>query len=114
MTVLSVASGWAWHWAWIKPDRAAAKLALEAAIAKQRAMEQLYDDLQRAYAGCRAELDTLTAHTMARHKARSEAALRGHATRRAASAVAAAQPTMDNCAAYMQPRPPVVGPEVQS
>jgi hypothetical protein len=50
--------------------------------------------LERALESARLELRALTAHTMARHKARSEAAVRGHATRRAASAVAAAQPTI--------------------
>jgi hypothetical protein len=86
-------AGWFARGVWDQPARRATERALECA---------------------RLELRTLTAHTMARHKARSEAAVRGHATRRAASAVAAAQPTMDNWAAYMQPRPPVVGPEVQS
>jgi hypothetical protein len=92
IAVGNLVAGWFAHAVWDQPRRNATERALESA---------------------RLELKALTAHTMARHKARSDAALRGHATRRAASAVAAAQPTMDNCAAYMQPRPPVVSPEVQ-
>ena len=80
--VLILAAGWFAHAVWDQPRRNATERALEAALAKQRATEQLYDGLRRVYAGCREQLATLTAHTMARHKARSEAAVRGHATRR--------------------------------
>jgi hypothetical protein len=59
--VLLLAAGWFARAVWEQPRRNATEQALEQA---------------------RLELRTLTAHTMARHKARSEAAVRGHATRR--------------------------------
>ena len=59
--VLLLAAGWFARAVWEQPHRNATEQALEQA---------------------RSELRTLTAHTMARHKARSEAAVRGHVTRR--------------------------------
>ena len=61
LVVLHLAAGWLGRGVYDQPRRRATERALEAA---------------------RLELRALTAHTMARHKARSEAASRGHATRR--------------------------------
>lgn len=61
LVVLYLLAGWFARAVWDQPRRRATERALDAA---------------------RLELKALTAHTMARHKARSEAAVRGHATRR--------------------------------
>jgi len=61
MPVLLLAAGWFAHATWEQPHR---------------------NELEQALEQARLELKALTAHTMARHKARSDAAVRGHATRR--------------------------------
>ena len=61
IAVGNLVAGWFAHAVWDQPRRNATEQALEQA---------------------RLELKALTAHTMARHRARSEAALRGHETRR--------------------------------
>jgi hypothetical protein len=61
LVALYLLAGWFARAVWDQPRRRATERALEAA---------------------RLELKALAEHTMARHKARSEAAVRGHATRR--------------------------------
>ena len=61
LVLLYLLAGWFARAVWDQPARRATERALESA---------------------RLELKALTEHTMARHKARSEAAVRGHATRR--------------------------------
>ena len=80
LVVLYLLAGWLARGVWDQPARRATERALESA---------------------RLELRALTAHTMARHKVRSEAASRGHATRRGRGKATEG-------VAW-----PVVGPEVQ-